>query len=161
MRKVLLLVGGALLLWLLSRVFSTQSSPTVAVVVATPSDGRPVQQKNTLEDGVQSDPLAFSWLTDDVSKGNPISWSGRVNSGIFRPAGNNTCLNLQKQRVESKTCRPRPAEVVLQGHTVPLANEVYASREETPTIVPFARERASPLCCPSSLSTDAGCVCGV
>ena len=122
-----------------------------------PLSARPVQQENVLEE------KEFSWLNEDISYGNPISWSNKPNAGVvvidgmsnFRPGQSSLC-NAQIRSEHS--CG---TEVVIQGHSVPLANELYASRRDEETIVPFANLRASPECCPATFSTDAGCVCGL
>jgi len=121
---------------------------------------RPVQQSNTLVDGTSEQ---FSWIGQDISQGNPISWSDQPNPvRPFRPAQNSLCHQIQhaRNRLYHRTPCSTQAMMTIQGHGVPLAHELYTSREEEPSIFPFARSRASPLCCPASYTTSTGCVCG-
>jgi len=133
-------------------------SPDVAYV----GKFRPVQQGNVMTEGtktVNGQELNFSWLGQDISQGNPISWSDRPNAvSPFRPTQNNLCNNIPRVSDGSSNCR---AEIVIQGSSVPLAYEMYASRDEGDSIVPFGRKRASLACCPSTYTTDQGCVCGL
>ena len=123
-------------------------SPDIASVYGT----KPVDAENILED------QGFSWLSEDISNGNPLSWSDRPNPG---PNPLTLCKNLQKQALNECSCSDTtPTEVVFQGHTAPLKHETYNSRG-TCTIVPFAGARASPDYCPTSFSTSTGCVYGV
>ena len=128
---------------------------------------RPVQQGNILED--RENELSFARLDEDISQGNPVSWSNRPNAPVvfypngatnFRYGQNSLCNTLQRAQ-QAELAGPAPPEIVIQGHGVPLANQLYPSRNEEPSIVPFANLRASPDCCPSTYSTDSGCVCGL
>jgi|SRR3990172_1843637 len=116
---------------------------------------RPVQQYNLMDDGGLN--KEYAWLGEDVGQGNPISWSNWPNAvAPYRPGQNSLCYNVQRQ-----LSKPDGSEIVIQGHSVPLANELYMSRNEGDSIVPFGRMRASLLCCPSTYQTDQGCVCGL
>ena len=131
-------------------------SPDLALVRGS----RPVQQENSLEDSIKAKDRDYSWLSEDISYKNPISWSNFENpSSPFRPGQNSLCYQLQRQLYGK--CSPKDrAEIVFQGHTVPLSHESYSSRGSC-SIVPFAGMRASPECCPADLSSDSGCVCGI
>jgi hypothetical protein len=110
-----------------------------------------VQQGNVGEN------TGFSWLNEDISQGNPVSWSNKPNPGTLPT---NICATLAKQTQDLKQTSG-PAEIVIQGTPVPLARELHASRRDGASLVPFGKLRASPLCCPSTYSTDQGCVCGL
>ena len=48
---------------------------------------------------------------------------------------------------------------VPQGNQLPLKSEVVYSELPENSMFMFGRSYSSPLCCPSTLSTDRGCVC--
>lgn len=48
---------------------------------------------------------------------------------------------------------------VVQGNSVPLRSESVFVELPKDTMFPYARNVASPACCPSTLSTSTGCVC--
>ena len=48
---------------------------------------------------------------------------------------------------------------VPQGTPLPLRNEMIYSELPNPSMFYFAQNYSSPACCPSTYSTDSGCVC--
>ena len=173
MNKLLLAALVAMAAFFLYRQFTAKTASTgvtgstdtavVKVKKMCPSiikrerQGRPVQQRNVSTDDPDS-----SWLDDDISRGNPISWSGKPNSvAPYRPAMNSLCYQMQRQLTRPHTCGEQSPQIVIQGHSVPLPHELHASRQEGDSITPFGRLRSSPACCPSTYSTDGGCVCGL
>lgn len=91
----------------------------------------------------------------DVSNGNPVSWSGRLSTGEKAPAVPVEHDKDPLQPYESNKKSP----VVIQGHTVPLAGEMLPSIEEYNSRYQFDNAEFSPECCPSSYSSDNGCLC--
>lgn len=94
--------------------------------------------------------LNFSDLTDDISKGNPISWSARQN--LPGP--------------HSGTEFAETPAFTFWGSGIPLTHETRVGKPD-PVIRPqdrihtlsSANLRCSPECCPSPYSCDHGCVC--
>ncbi len=79
--------------------------------------------------------------TNDISDGNPVSWSNKSNYRPLRNTKNNNKYNF-----------------TYQGFGIPLKYEQkYTIPAESPSdLMDYI---ASPSCCPSMFSTDKGCVC--
>ena len=87
---------------------------------------------------------SYSPVWDDISIGNPVSWShnNRPIIGLKRPVMNGVDF-----------------PPVIYGHGVPLATEYRSQPRGDPNLFAMRRYVSSPLCCPSKFSTDKGCVC--
>lgn len=94
--------------------------------------------------------LNFSPMTDDISQGNPVSWSGRENL-----PGHHSGNEFADQ----------PA-LTFWGSGIPLTHEtrlgipdpVVRPRDRIHTLS-SANVKCSPECCPSPYSCDHGCLC--
>ena len=86
--------------------------------------------------------MSFSAITDDISKGNPVSKSNRVNP--YLPVD----LRLQKP------------EYVYQGHGIPLIHEDYVTQPVDYSMVAYHTYQCRPECCLyNQESCTNGCVC--
>ena len=94
-------------------------------------------------------PLQFSPVEDDVSHGNPISWSKRPNMLVTpRPQYNTGNLT----------------DVAFHAHGIPLDYETYRTKKDSNpnTLIDTLSSRnikCEPGCCPSPYSCDHGCLC--
>lgn len=94
-----------------------------------------------------------------MSHGAPIDWD--ISNGIIG--------SYSGKRLENPTggWRKPPANVplikgplyVYQGTPLPLANEMRPATIPEDSMFMFSHNVASPSCCPSTYSTDRGCVC--
>jgi hypothetical protein len=87
----------------------------------------------------------LSPLTDDISRGNPISMSGRPNPYVDRSRSNQ---------------KGTPDSVVYQAHGIPLIHEDHPTTPVDQSMFYFANHSCRPECCTySSDSCSNGCVC--
>ena len=85
---------------------------------------------------------SFSAITDDISDGNPLSKSNRVNPYIP--------VNLRLQ----------PPEYVYQGHGIPLLHEDHVTEPVEESMIAYHTYQCRPECCLySQESCTNGCVC--
>lgn len=90
-------------------------------------------------------------LKYSMANGNPISWDGlrlhpKGSSSPWRKAPSN--VPLVKNPV-----------FVPQGTPLPLKNEERYVQLPNPSMFVFAHNQSSLACCPSTYSSDRGCVC--
>lgn len=123
------------------------------------SRGRPYRS----QEGNDDQYIEYSFLADDISRGNIASWSGRPNAAgrydrslLDRAAATGTSVFAAPPAPGSPLA---DAPVVLQGHSLPLLYETEASKVETPLIFPQLNDHCNPGCCPSTYTCDSGCVC--
>jgi hypothetical protein len=86
---------------------------------------------------------SFSYLYQDISDGNPSSWSNRDNPFIYRD-----------RFIDAKS-----AQYVYQGSPNPLMHQMKPMKPADTNMFFFANYEAKPECCPSPFSTSTGCVC--
>ena len=97
---------------------------------------------------------------DDMNQ--PAALSYHMGSGVY-----GSYDNLYLKPGGASTWRRQPNNVplmknpvyVFQGTPLPLASEMKPTPIPKDSMFVFSRNVASPLCCPSTYSTDRGCVC--
>ena len=85
----------------------------------------------------------FSYVYQDISDGNPASWSNRDNPFVYRD-----------KFIDSKS-----AQYVYQGSPNPLMHQMKPMKPADTNMFFFNNYEAKPECCPSPFSTSTGCVC--
>lgn len=93
----------------------------------------------------------YSMISDDISNGNSISWSNKLNPRCpyqtsIKYNHNNSILDNTNQ-------------LIIQGHGVPLSYEEQLFPAVKNSMFYFNNFLASPKCCPGVYSSDKGCVC--
>lgn len=91
----------------------------------------------------------YSDINEDISQGNPLSWSGYLNP--HQPTQYEIC--------KFNTNLPHTDQTVIQGHGIPLSYEEKTSNVIDGSMFYFNRHHVSPNCCPSLYFNDQGCVC--
>ena len=97
-----------------------------------------------------------------LTAGEPASVNYNMGKDVY-----GSYANLKFQVNKNDGWRKQPSNpplkkgpmVVYQGTPLPLANEVMYQYPPKDSMFPFSYNYASPRCCPSTLSTDTGCVC--
>tara|TARA_B100001123_G_C15299338_1_gene1020447 strand:- start:592 stop:990 length:399 start_codon:yes stop_codon:yes gene_type:complete len=89
---------------------------------------------------------------NDYGMGNGVS--GTYDGKILKPGGASTWRHQPNNKPLNTV-----SNVVVQGNQVPLANESVNSLIPSDSMFYFANNVTSLDCCPSTYSTDTGCVC--
>jgi len=85
-----------------------------------------------------------------MGKGIPGSYDGR----ILKPGG----VSTWRHQPNDNQLAPG-AKFVVQGHQVPLLSEAQPALLPNDSMFYFANNMVSMACCPSTYTTDKGCVC--
>lgn len=92
----------------------------------------------------------YSSVYEDISNGNPTSWSNKPNP--IYPY--NSSIKYNKNPISNNINK-----LVIQGHGVPLSYEEQLFPSVDRSMFYFNNYLASPECCPGVYSSDKGCVC--
>lgn len=92
--------------------------------------------------------------------GAPVNYN--MGSGVLGSYSNLKLKTSCRQSWKKPPCNPpiiSNKQIVYQGTPLPLKDEtIYATVPDDSMFV-FSRSISSPVCCPSTYSTDRGCVC--
>lgn len=92
--------------------------------------------------------------------GAPINYN--MGKGVLGSYSNLSLQTPCKQGWKKPPCNPPKIsnkQIVYQGTPLPLKNETVYSTIPSDSMFVFANSISSPACCPSTYSTDRGCVC--
>ena len=97
-------------------------------------------------------------ITDNFSA--PYNWN--TGTGVFGSYDNLLLDTSCKEKWKKPPCNPPNKSSLMflpQGTPLPLKNEMIYQELPKDSMFIFAQSISSPDCCPSTFSTDRGCVC--